>query len=57
MDCSEWFVGINNVIAVCFNSLRPNDAYIRHKIQQSLVQIMTCRLFVAEPFSEPALNY
>ena len=37
------------------NSLRPNDAYMRHYNKPTLVQIMACRLFGAKPLSEPVL--
>ena len=40
-----------------FNSLRPNDAYMRHQTMSSLVQIMACRLLGTKPLSETKLNY
>ena len=39
-----------------FNSLGPRDACMRHHTGSSLVQIMACRLFGAEPLSEPILD-
>ena len=39
------------------NSLKPNDAYMRHQPKQSLVQIMACRLAGAKPLSEWMLEY
>ena len=39
---------------VCFNSLRPGDAYMHQEIVSSLVQIMTC-LISAKLLSEPKL--
>ena len=40
-----------------FNSSRPNAAYMRQKTGSTLVKVMTCRLFGAEPLPEPMLNY
>ena len=37
------------------NSLRPNDAYMRHQTSTSLVQIMACCLFGAKPLSKPMM--
>ena len=39
-----------------FNSPRPSDACMRQQIRSALVQLMTCHLFSAEPFPEPAMR-
>ena len=40
---------------VSFNPSPPNPAYMRHWIGSVLVHIMACRLFGANPLSEPVL--
>ena len=40
-----------------YNSLRLSDAYMCHQPRPPLVQIMACRLFGANPLSEPILEY
>ena len=45
------------VLSICFNSLRPNDAYIRRQPRPSSVQIMACHLFGNKPLSEPMLSF
>ena len=43
--------------ALCFNSLRPSNAYMRQYNIPTLLQIMACRLCGAKPFSETMLPY
>ena len=40
-----------------FNSLRPGDSYVRHWTGSSLLQVMACRLFGAQPLPEVMLSY
>ena len=44
------------VQALCVNSLRPSDAYMRRWTVPSLFQIMACRLVGAKPLSKPMLK-
>ena len=39
------------------NSLRFRDAFIRHLIGSSLVQVMARRLLGAKPLPEPVVTY
>ena len=42
---------------VCVNWLIPSDVYMRWQNRPSLVQIMACCLFGAEPLSEPMVAF
>ena len=49
----EWFLTlVGNIIF-----LRPRYAYMRQRTMPSLLQIMACRLYGANPLSEPMLNH
>ena len=51
----QWF-DVKQVAGPLINSLRPSDAYMHQQHIKSLVQIMVCCLFGAEPLSEPMLG-
>ena len=48
---------LKQAMVLLVNSLRLRDAYMHHQMRPSLVQIMACRLFGAQPLSEPMLDY
>ena len=50
-------IGGTTLISLRVNSLRPNDAYMRHQPRPSLVQIMASRLFGSKLLSESMLHY
>ena len=45
------------VLKLCFNSLRPSDAYVRQQTSPPLIQIRACHLIGVKPLSELMLEY
>ena len=43
--------------SICFNSLKPNDEFVRQWNRPSLVKIKACRMLCAKPLPEPMLVY